>query len=1219
MPELGLARDIVRQKTLWRSENLVSGERFRIVVHFALPEGDFKSSVDYSASPYETMCSCVRDENAYCEHIIAAVLLSEQYLPALRLRETSSIVSIPMDEEFNLKNLQIFPDAHSAQFMAYYVKDVKVEPYLVKLQIPDDTRRFALTEVHVQFADKAVNVTSYPSAKSKGPSKVELAALIYLNSAGRKFLQEADPEFDLKMLLKTAAEFGINNEKDARKYFQRQKDGAWLLKSNYSGLVRFGSSQTRQWIDPGALSESLLKVEAHKEERQVYYLMYTPQATHAYPILIVEPFVARKKANGDLYKTDLTFVEDAYPNELPAVSRQEQALMDQCRGLSLDYFETSIQRLMRAVQPEERLTVVLRENWREMKSIWDRLIEEEKEVYWTYSISVRGSRKPDDLIPLRLMQDTPTLVWTLSVKGSLTQLTPRLRVAGVVFALEEVKVLHPLCVQVGDCCYMNDLNTVLALQMLDQRPDYQALNDAFPAFFDQIIGPLSQAFPVRVELLPKGFVYLQESMTITSKRLFLKELEPFILIRPLVSYGDQVFNVMERDEQLFRKDQQIVRVERDQQAEQELLDAVRALHPKFAEVSHQSFFSLHHREFIDDYWFLKAFEQMQAIGVEVFGFNEFKNFKYSPHTPQIRVQASSGIDWFDVEIAVTVGDMQISLKEVKKALLSPDKYIRLGDGKLAILPSEWVKKLERYFRLGKLEKDGLKVSKLRFNALDELLEDQEQALEVRKEIQEKRERLGAFQSIKAVGLPEINATLRDYQVEGYRWMHFLNEFGWGGILADDMGLGKTLQMLTFLKSVIENGITCNLVVVPTSLLFNWQNEIQKFCPQLSYHIYHGADRERISEEWNYDVIITTYGLLASDIDYFRKVKFGYVVLDESQAIKNPASKRFKAVTLLKAKNRMVMTGTPIENSTMDLYAQMAFVNPGLFQSIDHFREEYANRIDKQSDQERARELNRLIHPFVLRRTKEMVAKELPPKTEDVIYCEMEPEQRKVYDAFRNKYRNEILGLMQDEGLDNIKLHVLQALTKLRQVCNSVALVNEEEAYYGNESVKIKELLRHIQEKTGHHKMLIFSQFVGMLGLIRNELDSLDINYVYLDGQTAQNRRKEVVGQFQDDGQVRVFLISLKAGGVGLNLTAADYVYIVDPWWNPAVENQAIDRCYRIGQDKSVIAYRMICKDTLEEKIMNLKSRKQHLADSLIQTDENLMKQITREDIMELLA
>lgn len=718
--------------------------------------------------------------------------------------------------------------------------------------------------------------------------------------------------------------------------------------------------------------------------------------------------------------------------------------------------------------------------------------------------------------------------------------------------------------------------------------------------------------------LPESMAQQDIKVASGEKKIYLKELDKFILIRPYISYEDHEINILDPGDKIILNENRVKKYERDGDMEQEFMNQVKGLHPKFQKDPLQGFFSLHIKEFVEDHWFLKMFENLQANDIAVYGFNDFKNFKLSPYTPQIKVSVSSGADWFDVEVKVTVGDTRVSLKDVRKALLSKDKYIRLGDGKVGILPAQWVKKLEAYLRIGKAEKDTIKISKLRFNALDEIFEglDQQQIL---KEIREKKDRLRNFQSIHSTELPEINATLRDYQIEGVQWLHFLHEFGWGGILADDMGVGKTLQIITFLRSMTAQGIKKHLVVVPTTLLFNWQKEIEKFCPSLTCLIYHGSTREKenlFSESC--DLVITTYGLLVSDIETLREVQFGYVILDESQAIKNPGSKRFKAASVLKARNRLAMTGTPVENNTFDLYAQMTFVNPGLFISQEHFRKTYATQIDKYSDQTAATELSRMIHPFILRRTKEMVARELPPKTEDVIYCSMKEGQRKVYDAFRNQYRNDILGLIEEEGLEKSKLHVLQALTKLRQICNSPALLNED-GNYGNQSVKIKELIRHVQEKTGHHKLLIFSQFVGMLRLIRNELEQMEIPYAYLDGKSSKKQREENVDTFQNKKHVRVMLISLKAGGTGLNLTAADYVYIVDPWWNPAVENQAIDRCYRIGQDKKVIAYRMICKDTLEEKILGYKQKKQDIADAIIKTDENIMKQISREDIMDLLS
>ncbi len=411
-------------------------------------------------------------------------------------------------------------------------------------------------------------------------------------------------------------------------------------------------------------------------------------------------------------------------------------------------------------------------------------------------------------------------------------------------------------------------------------------------------------------------------------------------------------------------------------------------------------------------------------------------------------------------------------------------------------------------------------------------------------------------------------------------------------------------------------IRFNIIIVPTTLLFNWKAEIEKFAPKIIAYFHYGVDRSKSTKEFNnYHIIFTSYGVLLRDIEYLREFQFNYVVLDESQAIKNPASRRFKAVNLIKAKNRITLTGTPIENNTFDLYSQMSFVNPGIFGSINNFKQNYSNPIDKESDEGVATELQKIINPFVLRRTKEMVAQELPAKTEDIIYCEMEPEQRKIYDAYRNEYRNKLLKNVEEQGIDKSKMMVLEALTRLRQICDSPSLIDKVE--YNSQSIKIKELINNIAYRTANHKILVFSQFVSMLSLIKTELDKHNILYAYLDGKSTSSQREMAVNNFQTKDSLRVFLISLRAGGTGLNLTASDYVYIVDPWWNPAVENQAIDRCYRIGQDKKVFAYKMICKNTVEEKILVLQAKKKKIASDIIQTDDNIIKKLTINDIKSL--
>jgi non-specific serine/threonine protein kinase len=308
-----------------------------------------------------------------------------------------------------------------------------------------------------------------------------------------------------------------------------------------------------------------------------------------------------------------------------------------------------------------------------------------------------------------------------------------------------------------------------------------------------------------------------------------------------------------------------------------------------------------------------------------------------------------------------------------------------------------------------------------------------------------------------------------------------------------------------------------------------------------------------------------------------------------------------------------MSGTPLQNNTFDIYAQMNFLNPGMLGSVEFFRNEFATPIDKFGEQIQKDHLKKLLYPFILRRTKEQVAKDLPEKTETILFCEMEDEQRKIYDAFRNDYRNRILGVISEQGIEKSQLTILQGLMKLRQICDSPAIMNEQERY-PNVSIKLDELTREISENIGNHKALVFSQYLGMLGLIREKLEAMDVPYEYFDGGTTAIDREKAIRNFQDNDNVRVFLISLKAGGVGLNLTAADYVYLVDPWWNPAVEQQAIDRTHRIGQTKNIFAYRMICKDTIEDKILLLQEKKRSLAKDLISDESSFVKKLTREDV-----
>ena len=770
----------------------------------------------------------------------------------------------------------------------------------------------------------------------------------------------------------------------------------------------------------------------------------------------------------------------------------------------------------------------------------------------------------------------------------------------------------------GTIYLVDDVEKSLLLFDNFDKNNNEAPIDLLPTFLNNVANKYLQQHEIEMsDSLKKKIGIKQLSGMI--KKLYISELDKFILFTPICSYDkDQDFNPLETNKIAeLSNENKVLMIQRDTDQEKTFLDTLRQKHEKFERQGEQGFFSLKAEDFVKDYWFLGFSDQLQEEGIELYGIKELKNIKYSLSRPSVNFSIDSGIDWFEANATITIGDETIDLKSLKKKLVKNTNYIKLSDGKLAILPQKWYEKLTRYLRLGEVNKDGtVHISKNRFNVLDEDIEFV--TPKMIREVQEKKKKLAEFTTISKKLLPDnITAVLRHYQEDGFNWLCFLEEYNWGGILADDMGLGKTLQMLTYIQYKINQGIDHPiLVVVPTSLLFNWANEINKFAPHITHVLHHGSNRKPLSIlSKEYDLIITTYGIVTLEITDFEKQQFELIVLDESQNIKNIASQRYKACMKLKAKQKLTLTGTPIENNTFDLYAQLNFTNPGLLGTIARFKEDYAYAIDRDRNEGVASELQKMVNPFMLRRTKEQVAKELPDKTEDIIYCVMDKAQRKVYDAFRNEYRKSLLAEIEEEGMAGKTLQFLQALTKLRQICDSPQLLPD--GNYTEESAKIDILISNLNEKIGNHKVLVFSQFVSMLLLIKDKLDVENIAYEYLDGSTTQKAREKAVANFQENDHVRVFLISLKAGGTGLNLTSADYVYIMDPWWNPAVENQAIDRCYRIGQTNHVIAYRMICKDTVEEKIMDLKSKKLSISDAIITTDENMLKKLTPEDLKEM--
>ena len=698
-------------------------------------------------------------------------------------------------------------------------------------------------------------------------------------------------------------------------------------------------------------------------------------------------------------------------------------------------------------------------------------------------------------------------------------------------------------------------------------------------------------------------------------KLLLQEKGDYLVFQPVFSYKGFETKPNDKETITIPDGDKILIVHRNKEAEQRFIDRLGALHSNFIRPQEGNSLILKGADVLRNNWFFLFVDAMKEFKVAVYGFEALRNFRFNTARPSTHIFVSSGMDWFDARVEIDFEGQRVGIADIKKALAARQSFVQLSDGTLGILPDEWLKRYSLLFKVGEGKNDKLRLSKYHMSVIDELYENRD-ATELSFALDEKFEKLREFKQIPEIDAPiELQPILRPYQTAGFQWLSYLNDVGWGGILADDMGLGKTVQALTMLQHYkTRYGSLKAIVVCPTTLIYNWENEIRKFVPSITWSIHHGSLRTRdVAELQKTNVLITTYGTLRSDIQLLLKVHYDYVILDESQAIKNPASKVTRAACLLTAKNRICMSGTPLQNNTFDIFAQMNFLNPGLLGSMDFFRNEFATPIDKFGEQEQKDHLKKLLYPFILRRTKEQVAKDLPEKTETILFCEMDKEQRMIYDAYRNSYRDKIMGTIDQQGIDKSQLTILQGLMKLRQICDSPAILNEEDKY-PNHSIKLDELTREITENIGEHKALIFSQFLGMLALIKAKLKEEGIAYEYFDGSTNINDRQKAIDNFQNNDKCRVFLISLKAGGVGLNLTAADYVYIVDPWWNPAVEQQAIDRTHRIGQTKNIFAYRMICIDTIEDKILQLQERKRKLASELISDDVNFVKALSKADV-----
>ena len=595
-------------------------------------------------------------------------------------------------------------------------------------------------------------------------------------------------------------------------------------------------------------------------------------------------------------------------------------------------------------------------------------------------------------------------------------------------------------------------------------------------------------------------------------------------------------------------------------------------------------------------------ELLQLTGkYSIIGTDRLRKYNIKAVKPKISGRFSYNLDYFEGEVEVEVEEDKFSIQQLLNNY-KKDEYIVLSDGTNALINREYIEKLQRIFK----EEDGnkVKVSFFDMPIVQDMIDEKsfENDFMGSKDFFEGINKLAE----ENIDYPKLNATLRDYQKYGYKWLKYLTDNNLGACLADDMGLGKTLQAIALLTNLHEEKKKKSMVIMPKSLIYNWENEIKRFSPKLKVGVYYGINRD-FSLLKKVDIILTTYGTIRNDIENLLEQKFDLLVLDESQNIKNINSQTTKAVLLLDAKKRVALSGTPIENNLLELYSLFRFLNPEMFGSVQKFTSDYIVPIQKYSDTSTIEELRKKIYPFLLRRVKKEVLADLPDKIEKLVYVDMNDEHRRFYEE-RRKYYYSLLEKNTSSQGNFDKFFVLQAINELRHIVSSPELESKK-IISSKKEVLIENVIEAIEN---NHKVLVFVNYLSSIESICDSLKENKIKYLKMTGQTKD--RQNLVDKFQNDSRYKVFVMTLKTGGVGLNLVSADTIFIYDPWWNTTVENQAIDRAYRLGQDKTVFAYKMIMRNTIEEKILKLQEIKNKLLDDLISEDNLSTKNLSKSDI-----
>ncbi|HAP61276.1 MAG TPA: hypothetical protein DCR93_17850, partial [Cytophagales bacterium] len=753
-----------------------------------------------------------------------------------------------------------------------------------------------------------------------------------LVSGGKRWdlLEQGEQDFGA-VGQKLLSQYGLPKGADWKEYFEINASLSgiqYALRPHYAGLIRPGGFNTEalQKATESLPPEELLAEKA-PPDRVLGFILYP----HTYDGKVELIKVIGKPKKG---------------TQLMGANFKETTTLLEQLGIATTEAESKLELLAYHLDGKDSFKFG-GPGWENLDPVREELAQMENLYVAGRTNSYRAPRKKD-LQQVRFQAAPPQLAIRLQEEQGLIVVTPRILLGDVWVPLEDLEFpwLATGLFTWQENLYLFESPQQIKLLSLLRQGEVRMAVGGLRSLFEDFLTPLSRQLHIDATALPPT-LYTQTRPLTMQCEVYISELHDFIVLKPMMQYSaDQTVNALDRQQVYQVTNEGVVHLARDREKEAALVEVVRGLHPKFVRQREQDFFHLTYKEFLDDYWFLEAFEKMQAADIRVLGWNELQKFKYSPYQAAPRVSFSSGEDWFGVEGTVAFGDQSVPLTALRQAMLQRKNYVELGNGTLGLIPETWLERFGRLFRHA-VEEDGeLKVSTKLFTLIDEWYEEIDDEA-VQRQLIERKQKLLHFQEIEAVPTPEaIQATLRPYQQDGYHWLWFLHRFGWGGILADDMGLGKTLQMLTFLTQVLEEDPTPHLLVVPTTLLFNWQREIEKFAPHLTSLVHHGPSRATDAKAFkDYPLIFTTYGTLLSDIGWLKKFKFHYVVLDESQAIKNPTSKRYKAVNLLKARNRIALTGTPIENSTFDLYAQMSFLNPGMLGGLTAFKKEYAQPID----------------------------------------------------------------------------------------------------------------------------------------------------------------------------------------------------------------------------------------------------------------------------------